>query len=127
METNHCVVILRSILCRTNVANVVKEHKAKPQTSCFSLLLSEVEILIDVIFYYRFQAYRSPCGLLRSSDDSIDVSKSKSFNELYTCKPTSKKAGSDRPKQTRHKTALLPTIRHCHRHHKIHSNRVPAP
>ena len=94
METNHCVVILRSILCRTNVANVVKEHKAKPQTSCFSLL-SEVEILIDVIFYYRFQDNRSPCGLLRSSNDSIDVSTSKSFNELYTCKPTSKKAGSE--------------------------------
>ena len=95
METNHLRSNTRSILCRTNVANVIKEHKAKAHTSCFSLLLSEVEILIDVIFYYRFQDNRSPCGLLRSSNDSFGVSKSKSFNELYTCKPTSKKAGSE--------------------------------
>ena len=82
METNHCVVILldlfsAELILPMSSRNTKRKHKL-PVSVCYQKLRSW-----SMSSYYRFQANRSPCGLLCSSNDSIDVSKSKSFNELY--------------------------------------------
>ena len=135
METNHCVVILDLFSAELMLPMAsVKEHKAKAQTSCFSLL-SEVEVLIychkymsSFIIDFKPIVLRAVCCVqvtIQLTYQKVNHSMNYIPANLQV-KKLEVKWLADRPQQTRHKTELLPTIRHCDRHHKIHSNRVPA-
>ena len=124
METNHCVVILldlfsAELILPMSSRNTKRKHKL-PVSVCYQKLRSWS--MSSFIIDFKPIVLRAVCCV----QVTIQLTYQK-VNHSMNYIPTSKKAGSDRPKQTRHKTALLPTIRHCHRHHKIHSNRVPAP